>query len=198
MKIPIKSERYNFETGKVEMMDTPLLDDIKQEISAALSYVTQCSASVVYVGEPKTFAKKAGVEFYSISGEFAAGDAMGDFNVSWTKTDGTEWYDVLSMNMRMGPLDWSNVSLASPDFLIQGVTNMYKLMLDANHFVPKHYREIEDILMEIRCMSAPDKVHAALMEKTDRISAILGNTLTRKEEMNINGKVGPRNGDNIK
>jgi hypothetical protein len=188
MKIPVRDERFNPATGQMEMMDIDIAAELRQEAIAVFSMVTQCESNVE-LSPPNKMRTVAGFDHYCVEGEFSSGDAYGKITFGWTvKTEDPKYYDVMRITLNIGNNGWCDIDWRSNDVFLERVTNEYRLFLEAQKFVPKKYGEIEELLRQLRVLPMPDKYHDQVVKLADEISALLGNAMSKKEQIATYGK----------
>lgn len=188
MKIPVRDERFNRETGKVETMDIDIVDELRQEAIAVFSMVTQCDTNVVLC-PPVKMRTMAGFDHFYTEGEFSSGDAYGKITFGWTvRQENPQFYDVMKITLNIANLGWCDIDWRSHDMFLERVTNEYKLFLEASKFVPRRYAEIEDYLDQLRALPMPQKYHDQVVKLVDKVSALLGNALKKNQQIAMYGK----------
>lgn len=188
MKIATKEERFNPTTGKVEMMNTDLLNNLREDATAVFSMVTQCDSNVV-LEKPEKLRSVAGFDHYCTKGEFSSGDAFGVITFGWTvRQENPEYYDVMSITMNMCNMGWCDIDYRSPGVFLHRVTQEYQLYLETKKSVPKKFPEIEELLRQIRVVPMPQVPHDEVVKLVDQISALLGNTMSKQEQIALYGK----------
>ena len=188
MKIPVRDERFNPATGKMEMMDVDIVADLRQEAIAVFSMVTQCDTNVELC-DPVKMRSIAGFDHFYTKGEFSSGDAFGEITFSWSvRQVDPQYYDVMKITMCLGDLGWCDIDWRSHNVFLDRVTQEYQLFLEATRFVPKRYEEIEEILRQLRVLPMPEKYHDQVVKLADQASALLGNAMKKKEQIATYGK----------
>lgn len=188
MKIPVVDERYNFATGKVEPMTIDIMAELKQEAIGVFSMVTQCDTNVE-LEPPVKMRSIAGFDHYYTHGEFSSGDAYGEITFGWTvRQVDPHYYDVMKITLNIADLGWCDIDWRGHNVFLDRVTQEYQLFLEASKFVPKRYSEIEELLRQLRVLQMPEKYHDQVVKLVDKVSALLGNAMTKKEQIAAYGK----------
>lgn len=188
MKIPVIDDRYNPASGEVERMKVDIMADLKQETIGVFSMVTQCDTNVEFQ-PPVKMRSIAGFDHYYAMGEFSSGDAYGQITFGWTvRQVDPEYYDVMKITLNIADLGWCDIDWRSHNAFLDRTTQEYRLFLEASKFVPKRYAEIEELLRQLRVLPMPEKYHDQVVKLVDKVSALLGNAMTKKEQIAAYGK----------
>lgn len=188
MKIPVIDDRYNYATGKVEKMHVDILAELRQEAISVFSMVTQCDTNVE-LGPAVKMRSIAGFDHFYTRGQFSSGDAYGDITFGWTvRQVDPQHYDVMKITLCIADMGWCDIDWRTHTEFLNRVTQEYQLFLEATKFVPKRYAEIEELLRQLRVLPMPEKYHDQVVKLADKVSALLGNAMTKKEQVAAYGK----------
>jgi len=188
MKIPVIDDRYNYATGQVEKMHVDILAELRQEAISVFSMVTQCDTNVE-LGPAVKMRSIAGFDHFYTRGQFSSGDAYGDITFGWTvRQVDPQHYDVMKITLCIADMGWCDIDWRTHTEFLNRVTQEYQLFLEATKFVPKRYAEIEELLRQLRVLPMPEKYHDQVVKLADKVSALLGNAMTKKEQVAAYGK----------
>ena len=182
MKIPVIGKAFNPASNQEEPRRTDLVNELKDVVVSAFSFVTQCETGAMFE-KPELLRSIAGMDHYQMHGVFSSGDAFGELMFRWTvRHDNPEFYDVNTCAVKFGSLGWAEAAYHGPAEFVDRITQDYRMFLETIKFLPRRFPEIEGILDQIRAVEAPEEQKQKIKSLADQISELIGNAPEKKEK----------------
>jgi hypothetical protein len=142
------------------MTKEELIYGIRCKLAEALSFIVETTPSVT-LGEPVPARKFADTEYFSVDGEYAAGDLFGRIELSVSVTP--QGARPVSLKMSFGDEEPTAISISSPNDLFDSISNKHRLFVERSYSRSSAF-VLNDALKELEELPCPPDVHGRIME----------------------------------
>jgi len=142
------------------MTKEQLIDGIRYKLTEALSFVVETTPSIT-LNDPVPGVKSARIEYFSISGEYAAGDLFG--KIELVISDGPQGARPINLKMSFGDETPTPISISSPNDLFDSIMNKHRLFVERSYNKSSAFT-LNNALKELEELPCPPEVHGKIMD----------------------------------